>query len=195
MTKTQRPKGSKKRKGGRLPVAFVEHPDTGEAVQGLRIHKSTGRYYRIGDDKKSRHHYLKSGRVGLAYLRRAIYEHECWQQGQEPSDRTSLPLSNPLELPRQLDAPHLLPAISAPTDNLQHFISLHSDDLCGWVRDQLGNPATRKEFSERVGIPELQNIHSLPPIVAPLTLQDIIDRYRTRTCSRGIANAPTFVIQ
>ena len=56
MTKVQRPKGSKKRKGGRQPVAFVEHPDTGEAVNGLRIHKSTGRYYRIGDDRVSRHY-------------------------------------------------------------------------------------------------------------------------------------------
>ena len=51
MTKVQRRKGSKKRKGGRQPVAFVEHPDTGDAVNGLRIHKSTGRYYRIADDK------------------------------------------------------------------------------------------------------------------------------------------------
>ena len=39
MTKTQRPKGSKPRKGIRQPVAFVVHPDTGEAVDGRAMVK------------------------------------------------------------------------------------------------------------------------------------------------------------
>lgn len=175
MTKTQRPKGSKKRKGGRQPVAFIEHPDTGVAVQGLRVHKSTCRYYRIADDNVTRHYYLKAGRVGLAYLRRAIYEHECYQKGQAPTDSVEVVITEP----SHDDFGEELPAVASfdSDGNPVNVRYVGKADLAAFVREQLGNPATRKEFAEMVGLPELQNIHSLPPVVAPLSLNEIIERY------------------
>lgn len=175
MTKTQRPKGSKKRKGGRQPVVFVVHPDSGVVVQELRVHKSTGRYYRIGDDKVNRHYYAKVGRVGLAYLRRAIYEHECWQNGQAPTDSIPIRVTEYAHDDFGTELP-----VTATFDDDGRAVNVRymgRDDIAAFVRDQLGNPATRKEFAELVGLPELQNIHSLPSVVAPLTLKDIIERY------------------
>lgn len=173
MTKTQRPKNCKKRKGGRQPVAFVVHPDTGAAVSGLRIHKSTGSYYRI-DNKKSRHYYNKNGRVGLAYLRRSIYEHECWQQQEEPNNQIYMKLETTDYMPPP--APHRV-ITDYPDGLTEHGLIMNRDDLAAYFREQIGNPATRKEFSEMVGIPELQNIHSLPEVIEPLTLKEIIERF------------------
>ncbi len=174
MTKTQKFKHSKKRTGGRQPVAFVLHPDTGVPVEGLRIHKASGRYYRIAEDKRTRHFYLKTGRVGLAYLRRAIYEHECWIQGQTPTDVINIRVTKPVY--DEFGEP--LPVVATFDANGGiNAIQIGRDSLAEFVREQLGNPVTRKEFAELVGIPELQHIHSLPPVTAPLGLQEIIDRY------------------
>ncbi len=175
MPKSRRPKRSKPRKGGRRPVAFVESPDTGLAIQGLRVHKPTGRYYRIADDAKSRHYYPKAGRVGLAYLRRSIYEHECWQNGQSPTDSVQIIVTEPAHD----DFGSELPVVGTFDDdgNPVNVMYVGKSDIAAYVREQLSNPATRKEFAEMVGLPELQNIHSLPPVVGPLSLQAIIERY------------------
>ncbi len=175
MVKTQKFKNSKKRKGGRQPVAFVTHPDTGVAVSGLRVHKASTRYYRIAEDKKTRHFYPKAGRVGLAYLRRAIYEHECYQNGLAPSDVLGVRVTKPIydEFGSEL------PVVGTFDNkgNAVNVIQIGRDSLAEYFREQLSNPLTRKEFAELVGIPELDNIHSLPPVVAPLSLSEIIDSY------------------
>lgn len=175
MTKTQPNKSGKKRKGGRKAVAFVEHPDTGLAVQGLRIHKSTGRYYRIEADKKTRHYYPKQGRTGLAYLRRAIYEHECHLAGSEPT--TSVRVRSTEQAYDEYGEPLLPVATFDEQGNAINAFEIGKADIANYVREQLSNPATRKEFAELVGIPELQNLQSLPAVVEPLQLSTIIDRY------------------
>lgn len=193
MTKTQPTKGSKKGKGGRKKVAFVEHPDTGLAVQGLRIHKSSSRYYRIIDGKKDRHYYPKDGRKGLSYLRRAIYEHLCHREGQAPEDSFQVVVTEPAHD----DWGDEIPVIGSFDDigRPVNIVYVGKRDLAMHVRKQLDNPATRKEFAELIGIPELQNLHSLPAIATPLTLAEIIDRYstdKTFAYKRQTKDAQTF---
>ncbi len=175
MTKTQRPKGSKKRTGGRQPVAFVTHPDTGLPVKDLRMHKSSASYYRIADDKISRHRYHKNGRVGLAYLRRAIFEHECWQNGLAPTDSIQVVITDPAhdDFGTELPATATFDADGNPVNVRYMGIT----DMYAWAREQLSNPTTRNEFADGTGYPELRNLHSLPAVVEPLTLQEMIDRY------------------
>jgi integrase len=174
MTKREKTKHPTKRKGGRQPVAFVIHPDTGQPVSGLRIHKSTGSYYRIEADKKSRHYYKKSGRVGLAYQRRAIYEHECWQLGQEPTDIVAVNVTGGRD-----DFGDPVPRIATFDDagNPVNVTYLSKEDMAAYFREKLSNPATRKEFAEMVGFPELLNLHLLQAPPEPLTLPEMIDRY------------------
>lgn len=59
-----------KPKGNRKPVTYVNHPDTEQPVDGLRLHKTTGRYYRIEGNKRT--YYQRRGLTGVNYLRRAI---------------------------------------------------------------------------------------------------------------------------
>ena len=56
-------------------------------------------------------------------------------------------------------------------------VLIGKDDLAAYVREQLSNRATRKEFAESVGYPELVNLESLEAPPDPLSLQEIIDRY------------------
>ncbi len=71
-----------KPKGNRRPVEFVRDPDSNAIVEGLRVHKTTDRYYRIEDGKK-RIYYPKHGLTGVAYLRRATFEHRGNAEGRE----------------------------------------------------------------------------------------------------------------
>lgn len=155
-----------KRKGGRQPVQLVKHPDSEAEIEGLRCHKTTNTYYRIGDDGKARVYYKRQGRKGIDYLRRAIYEHICWLNGNTPTDTISVPSTNPA-----YDV-YGAEIMSQPDD-----VYISKDDLGKYIRDQLSNPATRTDFANSVGIPELINLHSLPPIAAPLPLQKILDNY------------------
>lgn len=76
------------RRGGRRPVSFITHPDTDRPIVGLRFHKPSNRYYRIAGENK-RVYYARKKLRGMEYQRRAIYEHECWQQGNEPNGKRS----------------------------------------------------------------------------------------------------------
>ncbi len=164
-----------KRKGSRQPVQFVRHPDTDLDIDGLRLHKSTGSYYRIASDGKSRVYYKKNGLKGIAYLRRAIYEHECWQNGNTPTDTIEIPVTAPAFDDFGAEIPAVATLEEDGTANLIRYIS--KDDLAAYFRDQLSNPETRAEFANAVGIPELINLHSLPPVAAPLPLEVIIKEY------------------
>ncbi len=81
------------RRGNRRPVEYVKHPDIGEAVEGLRSHKTSGRCYRI--DNNSRTYYKPNGLKGVAYLRRAVFEHLCWLNGREPDETETLIVTKP----------------------------------------------------------------------------------------------------
>ena len=177
MTKTQRPKNGKKRKGGRQPVAYVEHPDMGVSVDGLRVHKSTGRYYRINDDKVGRHYYPKSGRIGLAYLRRAIFEHTCWLNGQEPTDSVQVRAAEPAHDEFGAELP--VDATFDADGRAVNVTQIGRAQLVAYFREQLSNPLTRKEFAEAVGYPELVNLEAIEAPPEPLTLNEIIERYIT----------------
>lgn len=168
----------KKRKGGRRPVKFVEHPDTGEPIVDLR-HKTDGRFYRIEDGK--RHFYAPNGRKGLDYLRRSIYEHECWRQGREPTDVTRIEINHPQYNEfGDVYAPSILTSIDDPTRRLQ----ISKEDLANYFRDQMSNPLTRVAFADMVGIPELVNVHTLPSVAvtAPSpTLDAIYKQYERKS--------------
>ncbi len=179
-----------KRKGRRNPVEFVKHPDTDLEIDGLRYHKSTGTFYRIADDGKSRDYYRKNGLKGIAYLRRAIYEHECWQNGNAPTDTIPIPATAPAYDDFGAEIPPVATLDENGRQDLIRYIS--KDDLAAYIRDQLSNPETRSEFANAVGIPELVNLHSLPPVAAPLPMQDIINNYakgKTFKHNRQLADA------
>ena len=84
-----------KRKGRRRPVEFVEHPQTARPIDGLREHKPSGIYYRIAEDGKSRVYFKRQGFQGIDYLRRAIFEHECWRAGKDPDETETLIVTKP----------------------------------------------------------------------------------------------------
>jgi|CXWL01.1.fsa_nt_gi integrase len=162
------------RLGGRKPVEFVKHPDTDQPVAGLRSHKSSGRYYRI-ENGKDRFHYKKKGLKGIAYLRRAIYEHECWSTGSEPTSYVEVVARQPA----YNDFGTEIPVIGTFTDDGRavNVYQVGKEDLAAYFRDQISNPETRAEFARSVNVPELVNLTSLPPVARPLPLQDVIDNY------------------
>ena len=51
------------------------------------------------------------------------------------------------------------------------------EDLASYFRDQLSNPETRADFAAIVGVPELVNLTSLPPVPKPLPLSDLIENH------------------
>ncbi len=152
---------------GRNPVEFVKHPDTERVVNGLRLHKTSGRYYRI-EGKKNRVHYLRQGRKGVDYLRQAVYEHECWQEGKEPKETVNLSIREPM-----LD--------DFGSDRSIMFdgeVPISRKDMAAYFRNQLlSDPLTRAEFADMVGIPELREIHKLANVANDLPLALIIKQY------------------
>jgi len=165
----------------RKAVQFVIDPDTSEAVQGLRFHKKTGIYYRIKDDKKSRHYYPKRGLKNLAYQRRAIFEHRCHQDGREIDETVTIKNPRPAYNDFGQDV----------TDYNPDSLVINPDDIAAYVREQLTNPETRSEFAAKVGIPELAYLDRLRPSEASATLDSIRDQYFkkrkkniTKTCYR-----------
>jgi len=182
--------GNGKKKGRRNPVQLVKHPDTDREIENFRQHKTSGRYYRIEPDGKARHYYLKNGLKGIAYLRRAIYEHECWLNGREPTDTISIPVA----APAYDDFGTEIPTVATLDENGKHELVRYvsKEDLAVYFRDQLSNPETRSEFANAVGIPELVNLTSLPPIAKPLSLKNVIANYergKTFKHNRQMADA------
>jgi hypothetical protein len=137
-----------KRRGGRRPVSFVTHPDTDRSIDGLRFHKPSNRYYRIGE-ANTRVYYRRQGLRGVQYLRRAIYEHECWQRGNEPSETVAVPIRHPT-----FDdfGTEITPVASF--DGQGRAVNVHymsQEDLAAYVREQLGDPVKRARFADMVG--------------------------------------------
>lgn len=97
-------KTSNNARGHRQPVEFARHPDTGSPVDGLRFHKATGLYYRIEpkrpNEKRAKTcYYPQHGLKGVAYLRRAIFEHECHCKGLAPIPALeAIPIERPLPI-------------------------------------------------------------------------------------------------
>ena len=151
----------------RKAVQFVIDPDSGEPVQGLRFHKKTGIYYRIKDDKKSRHYYPKRGLKNLAYQRRAIFEHRCHLDGREIDE--TVVIDNPKSAYNSFG--------QDVTDYNPDSLVINPDDIAAYVREQLTNPETRSEFAALVGIPELAYLDRLRPSEISATLDSIRDQY------------------
>jgi integrase len=165
-----------KRKGGRKPVSFVVHPDSGDAVEGLRLHRSSSRYYRITEDKKTRHFYVRGLRTPAAYLRRAISEHESWRQGTEPPpDLTTVEVIGETGYD---DFGSPLPTTASFIDGRPATIqNLKRSDLIAWLRQEFDTTEGRAALAAELGIPELRNLENIPDAVKPLTLATMIDEY------------------
>ncbi len=86
--------GGTAKRGGRRSVEFVPHPHTGKSVEDLRLHKTSGCYCRIADGK-TRRYYPCRGPRGVAYLRRAVFDHLCWMEGREPETTETLIVTKP----------------------------------------------------------------------------------------------------
>jgi integrase len=161
------------RRGNRRPVDYVKNPDTGEPVEGLRLHKSSGRCYRIEDN--SRCYYRPNGLKGVAYLRRAVFEHLCWLSGRDPDETETLIVTKPAfdMFGQQVGTIGTLSA-DGQAINITH---IHPDDIAAYVREQLQHPDTRFELADRTGIPELARLDRLRPSELSMSLSDVGDLY------------------
>lgn len=174
----------------RKAVTYVLNPDTQEPVDGLRFNKPSRRYYRIADDHKNRHFYSKNGLKGLAYHRRAIFEHECHVKGHSPSETASVQLTRPAF--DQFGTEVLTKATLDEHGNHVNIADHNLDDLADFFIEQLANPETRVEWADRMRMPELLSLHKLRPNQDSMTLVDLGELYhvkndmkkRTRTESR-----------
>lgn len=162
----------------RKSVQFVLHPDTQEPVDGLRIHNPSKRYYRIADDRKSRHFYQKNGLVGSAYLQRAVFEHECHAKNQNPNETETLVLTKPAV--DQFGTEVQTTATVDERGNHINIANVHPDDLATYFREQLSNPEKRIEFADRVRMPELLSLHKLRPNQDSMTLVDLGELYHVK---------------
>jgi len=172
--KTPNRSGKSKRRGGRRPVSFVTHPDTDRPILGLRFHKSSNRYYRI-DGEKKRVYYARKKLRGIEYQRRAIYEHECWQQGNEPNETVSRQARHPAfdDFGTEISPVATFDDQGRET-NVRH---ISQEDVVAYFREQLGDPAKRARFADAVGYPELLNLHALRSPTEPLLLESVIQNY------------------
>ncbi len=161
------------RRGNRRPVDYVKHPETGEPVEGLRLHKPSGRYYHI--ENSSRDYYKPNGLKGVAYLRRAIFEHLCWLNGRDPDETETLIVTKPAfdMFGQEVGTIGTLSA-DGQAINVTH---IHPDDLAAYVREQLQNPETRFELADRTGIPELARLDRLRPSALSIPLSELGDLY------------------
>jgi len=159
----------------RKAVRFVLHPDTQKPVDGLRINKQSKRYYRIADDRKNRHFYPKNGLKNSAYLRRAIFEHDCWRNGQNPDETEVVILTKPA-----VDQFGAEVNTTASLDEHGNHISIthiHPDDLADYFRSQLSSPENRIDFANRVRMPELLKLDKLRPSLDSMSLEAVGDLY------------------
>jgi len=175
--------GTGKRKG-RQPVEYVKDPDTDNPVDGLRFHKATGLYYRI-DPKKPHEkraktvYYPKHGLAGVAYLRRAIFEHDCHVKGIDPAPTvTYIQTDNPIPV---YDKGQVVDTVSVTmfdeAGNLKTVLPVQKSDLVRYFRDILLDPIQRKEWSTAMGIPEIAYLEKLRPSEHSLTLDKIGEDY------------------
>ena len=163
-----------KRRGGRRPVSFVAHPDTDQPISGLRFHKPSNRYYRIGEDN-TRVYNKRKGLRGVQYQRRAVYEHECWQRVNEPNETVAVPARHPTY---DDFGTEITPVASFDAQGRAvnvHYVS--QEDLAAYVREQLGDPEKRARFANMVGYPELLNLHALRSPTEPLLLDSVVENY------------------
>ncbi len=170
---TKRSKSSGNRRGGRHPVSFVMDPETEQPIDGLRYHKSSGRYYRIESNKRI--HYKRNGLAGVAYLRRAIFEHQCWRTGTEPPTTEFIPITEPAH---DQFGGEINPVATVDENGLLisgMYVPLH--DIYKWVREQVMNPETRSDFAQAIGIPEIAHLDKLRPSGLSLSLDNIGSQY------------------
>jgi integrase len=187
------PNGNGRRKGTRRPVEYVKHPDTDVIVDGLRYHKGSGMYYRIeakgSDEKRAKNHYYPTrGLKGVAYLRRAIFEHQCHQQGQAVPTMDFIPVDVPIPLYDTATESRVIgQAVSyvtlydERTGEAKSALPVSKGDLARYFREQLLNPDTRADFATAMGMPELVHIEKLRPSGLSLPLDLIGTRYLNKT--------------
>jgi len=182
-----------KKKGNRQPVEFVNHPDTDQPVNGLRLHKSSQTYYRI-EDRKKRYYYKKNGLKGVAYLRRAVFEHECWIEGSDPTTTLEIEVNHPTYDSFGVEISPI--GTVAEDGRLISIQYISPEDLAAYVREQLLNPDTRSDFAATVGIPELAYLDRLRPTESSLPLAqigtDYLDRKQNPLNSRYLRDARIF---
>lgn len=175
----------------RKSVQFVLNPDTQEPVAGLRKHKPSKRYYRIEDDGKGRLYYPKNGLKNSAYLRRAIFEHECWQNGQNPDETETIVISKPAY---DQFGTEVQTTATLEHGKLINIAQVHPDDLADYFREQLSNPETRIDFANRVRMPELLKLDKLRPSMDSMPLQSVGELYfgKKKMATQTLRNARTY---
>ena len=167
-------KANSRRRGLRRPVEFVRHPDTDEPVHGLRFHKSSSRYYRIGGGGK-RHYYKAGGYKGIAYLRRAVYLHELWLKGQIEPDTITVGKAvtakerEEYEIRRQYEQWYETTIDRDGTHRVE--IDITGDLFWAKVREELLRD--RFEFAAKVGVPEIAYLDRLRPPENSVRLSDV----------------------
>lgn len=139
-------KKSGRKLGHRQPVEFVLNPDTGQPVQGLRLHRASRLYYRYDHKKSSQArakavYYPRNNLKGVAYLRYAILHRTAWLNGQTIPDSETIVITKPVA--RDM--------FGTGADDYSSFvinrdgtatseIELHKEDILRWVRDKILNP-------------------------------------------------------